>query len=268
MAMVVAEEMGVAADGVQIEHADTATTRYATPSGGSKTVPTEAPTVRRACVEVKDRLMDMAARQLERDRSEMVFAGDRVRTQDGGSEIRLTELDELATQKVIVGVAERARNPRDVSITPFAAQFCELEVDMLTGEVRLLRLLGTNESGRVINRLTWDNQLIGGVTMGIGFATTEFRVLDGPTGKLCNGNWHDYKLPTALDVPAEVISHPIELADEQANIVGAKGLGEPVTIPTAPAIANAVFHATGWRMTDTPINPVTLMTAVSERGES
>jgi xanthine dehydrogenase YagR molybdenum-binding subunit len=259
MALVVAEELGLDPDAIQIEHADTATTQYATPSGGSKTVPTEAPAVRRACLSVKDQLMDMAAAQLGRDRDEILFAGDRLRTADGLESLEVVGLSGLQRQKVVVGVGERQPNPQDVSITPFAAQFCEVEVNTLTGEVRLLRMLGSNESGRVINRLTWDGQLVGGVTMGIGFANTEFRVLDGPTGKLCNKNWHDYKLPTALDVPAEVISEPVLLSDEQANIVGAKGLGEPVTIPTGGAIANAVYHAVGVRMHDTPINPVTLV---------
>ncbi len=259
MAMVVAEEFGMEPDAVQIEHADTATTQFATPSGGSKTVPTEAPAVRRACLAAKDRLMDMAARQLGRERDEIIFAGDRLRTADGLESLAIPELDELKKQKVVVGVGERQPNRQDVSITPFAAQFCEVEVNRRTGEIRLLRMLGTNESGRVINRLTWDGQVIGGITMGVGYATTEQRVLDGPTGKLCNRNWHDYKLPTALDVPAEIISEPIMLSDEQANIVGAKGLGEPVTIPTGGAIANAVYAATGIRMRDTPINPVTLI---------
>ncbi|MCO6411711.1 MAG: xanthine dehydrogenase family protein molybdopterin-binding subunit [Thiogranum sp.] len=265
MAMVVAEEFGVDPDAVQIEHADTGTTQYATPSGGSKTVPTEAPAVRRACLAVKSQLLDMAAQQLGRPREEIVFDGDHLRTTDGLESLAIRELDRLRKQKVVVGVGQRQSNPQGVSITPFAAQFCEVEVNTLTGEVRLLRMLGSNESGRVINRLTWDGQLIGGITMGVGYATTERRVLDGPTGKLCNKNWHDYKLPTTLDVPAEVISEPIMLTDEQANIVGAKGLGEPVTIPTAGAIANAVAHALGMRLYDTPINPVTLIERVAAR---
>ncbi len=265
MAMVVAEELGVEADAVQIEHADTATTQYATPSGGSKTVPTEAPAVRRACLAVKDALMDMAAVQLGRRRDEIVFAGDHLRTADGLETLAIKDLDRLKNQRVVVGVGQRQPNPQDVSITPFAAQFCEVEVNTRTGEIRLLRMLGTNESGRVINRLTWDGQVVGGITMGVGFANTELRVLDGATGKLCNKNWHDYKLPTALDVPAEVTSEPVMLSDEQANIVGAKGLGEPVTIPTAGAIANAVHHAVGVRMTDTPINPITLIERLDDR---
>ena len=265
MAMVVAEEFGMAPDAVQVEHADTATTQYATPSGGSKTVPTEAPTVRRACLDVKDKLMDMAARQLGRDRSEIVFSGDRLTTGDGLEEVKISDLDALKSSQVVVGMGERRPNPDDVEITPFAAQFCEVEVNTLTGEVRLIRMVGTNESGRVINRLTWDGQVVGGITMGAGFAQTEERVLDGPTGKLCNKNWHDYKLPTALDVPAEVVSSPVMLSDDEANIVGAKGLGEPVTIPTGAAIANAVFDAVGARLTDTPINPETLIQALAAK---
>jgi len=144
-------------------------------------------------------------------------------------------------------------------VNPFAAQFCEVEVNTETGEVRLLRFLGAHESGRVMNRLTFDNQVFGGITMGVGLAMTEARILDlNQTGKMVNRNWHDYKIPTALDVPAEMISIPIEPEDSLANTTGAKGLGEPVTIPTAAAIANAVYHATGIRVTSTPINPITL----------
>ncbi len=105
--------------------------------------------------------------------------------------------------------------------------------------------------------------------MGIGFATTENRILDSETGKLCTKSLHDYKLPTALDVPAEMISLPVELNDMDVNSTGAKGLGEPPTVPTAPAIANAIYNATGIRVTRTPINPISLvgkLAAETKRG--
>jgi xanthine dehydrogenase YagR molybdenum-binding subunit len=144
-------------------------------------------------------------------------------------------------------------------VNPFGAQFCEVEVNIQTGEVKVLRFLTAQESGRVMNRLTYDNQVVGGITWGVGLALTEARILDAQqTGKMVNRNWHDYKIPTALDVPAEVISLPIEPEDTEANTTGAKGLGEPVTIPTAAAIANAVCNAIGIRVTKTPINPLTL----------
>jgi len=158
-----------------------------------------------------------------------------------------------------VGIGYRGPNPEKKVANPFAAQFCEVEVDTRTGEIRILRFLGAHDSGRVMSRLTYDNQVFGGITMGIGLATTEARILDrNGTGKMVNRNWHDYKLPTALDIPADMVSLPIEPDDTEVNTTGAKGLGEPVTIPTAAAVANAVYHATGVRVTTTPINPVTL----------
>ena len=136
---------------------------------------------------------------------------------------------------------------------------------MKTGEVKILRFLAAQDSGRVMNRLTYDSQVIGGITMGIGLALTEARILDrNNTGKLVNRNWHDYKVPTALDVPAEITCLPIEPEDNEANTTGSKGLGQPVTIPTAAAVANAVRHAIGIRVVDAPVSPAVLCKLISE----
>ena len=151
-------------------------------------------------------------------------------------------------------------------MNPFAAQFCEVEVNMKTGEVKILRFVGAHESGRVMNRMGFDSQVYGGITMGIGFAHergADIRRLQ--TGKMVNKNWHDYKLPTALDVPADMASHAVDLPDPEANLAGAKGLGEPVTIPTAAAVANAVYHATGVRVTETPMNALRLSRLFAEK---
>jgi xanthine dehydrogenase YagR molybdenum-binding subunit len=143
-----------------------------------------------------------------------------------------------------------------------------VEVNVRTGEVQILRFLGTNDSGRVMDRLTFDNQVFGGITMGIGLGATELRQLDhGQTGKMVNRNWHDYKIPTALDVPLAMTSVPVDMPDPEANSAGAKGLGEPVTIPTAAALANAVYHATGVRVTESPLNPLRVLAALTEREE-
>jgi xanthine dehydrogenase YagR molybdenum-binding subunit len=259
MALVVAEELGVRSDLIQIEHADTGSTQYATPSGGSKTVPTEAPAVRAAAVAVKRELLRMGAAQLGVAVDQLTLRDGRLAAAGDGPSAAVAELDELSRRGVVVGVGHRGPNPEGLAVCPFGAQFCEVEVDVRTGEVRLLRLTAAQESGRVMDRLTFDSQVVGGVTMGIGFGLTEERVLDGPTGKLCNRNWHDYKLPTALDVPARVQSLPIDLPDPRANTTGAKGLGEPVTIPTAAAIANAIFDATGVRPTESPVMPPRLL---------
>lgn len=266
MAMVLSEELGLATDKIQIENADTGTTQYATPSGGSKTVPTEAPTVRAAAVSVKQQLLALAAKDLKTEASNLAIKeGEIVVSSDPSKKTKITDVSGLKKFGVIVGIGYRGANPKDKVITPFGAQFCEVLVDIKTGEVEIVRFVAAHDSGRVMNRLTYDSQVIGGITMGIGLAMTEARVLDKKeTGKLCNKNWHDYKLPTALDVPDDIVSIPVEIADAEANCTGAKGLGEPVTIPTAAAIANAVYNATGIRVTQTPINPVQLSLLLSE----
>ena len=137
------------------------------------------------------------------DAAELAYRGrEIVSRQDSSKRIAVKDLDALKRQGVVVGIGYRGPNPKNKTTHPFAAQFCEVEVNTQTGEMKILRFLAAQDSGRVMNRLTYDNQVIGGITMGIGLATTEVRILDaGQTGKMVNRNWHDYKLPTALDVP-------------------------------------------------------------------
>ncbi len=258
-AMIVAEELGLAVDRIQIEHADTATTQYATPSGGSKTVPSDSPAVRAAAFEVKKQLLQMAADQLETEVSDLDFRGTNiVSTSNADKSVAITDLERLGRQGVVVGTGYREPNPEGKATWPFGAQFCEVEVNTLTGETRLLRFLGAHDSGRVLNALTYDNQVFGGIAMGVGFGMTEERVLDRQTGKMVNANFHDYKIPTMMDVAVSHQSTPIDHPDNAFTNTGAKGLGEPATIPTAAAIANAVADAIGIRVTDTPLNPTQL----------
>jgi CO/xanthine dehydrogenase Mo-binding subunit len=267
MAMVVSEELGVPLERIQIENADTGTTEYATASGGSKTVPTESPAVRDAALSVKRQLFELAAEELKVSPSELRIDGDAVvSTKDPKVTKKISELQALRRRGLLIAVGTRAPNPEGKVVNPFVAQFCEVEVDTRTGEVRVSRFLSANDSGRVMNRLTYENQVIGGVTMGIGLALTEQRVFDRQTGKVVNRNWHDYKIPTAMDVPADTTSMPIDVPDSEANTTGAKGLGEPVTIPTAAAVANAVYDAVGVRVTESPISPMKLVALLAARG--
>ncbi len=267
MAMVVSEELGVRPEVIEIENADTGTTQYATASGGSKTVPTESPAVRAAAIHLKQQLMQMAAEDLKEKPASLVLQGGEIRSlNDPAKKIKITDVTRLKRYGVVVGIGYRDPNPANRAINPFAAQFCEVEVNIRTGEVRILRFLSANDSGRVMNDLTYESQVIGGITMGIGLAMTEARILDGnQTGKILSRNWHDYKIPTASDVPADMASVPIDLPDNEANITGAKGLGEPVTIPTAAAVANAIYNATGLRITSTPISPIGLRRAMAAK---
>ena len=238
LAMVVAEELGIPPERVQVEHADTLGTPFAPASGGSQTVLVNAPAVRAAAADVKRQLRELAGRESKGPRPE------------------------------ITGLGRREPHPAGKVALPFAAQFAEVEVDTRTGQVRVLRLLGAHDSGRVMNLLTYRNQVFGGMTMGLGFALHEARTLDRLTGRMVNANWHDYGIPTALDVPPDPQCLPIDPHDEACNSTGAKGLGEPATIPTAAAIANAVHHACGVRMSEAPITPMRLLQAIAAQGRS
>jgi xanthine dehydrogenase YagR molybdenum-binding subunit len=264
-AQIVAEELNVPIDRISIEHADTATTQFATPSGGSKTVPTESPAIRAAALEVKRQLLAMAAEHLGLPDADLdLRGGEVVSRSDPAKKVPIAQIPAFGRRGLIVGVGYRGPNPEGKAINPFAAHFAEVEVDTRTGEIRVLRFLAAQDSGRVLNPLTFRNQVFGGVTMGIGFALTEERVMDREhLGKLLSVNLHDYKLPTALDAPADKTCLGIDPHDTECNTTGAKGVGEPATVPTAPAIANAVFHATGLRLTDAPMTPARVLAALA-----
>lgn len=215
MAMVVSEELGIKPELIQIDNADTATTQYATPSGGSKTVPTEAPAVRAAAIEVKRQLLEMASVELKSEAYALAMKGGEIYVKDDASrKIRINELPGLKRQGSIVGLGFRGPNPENRLVNPFAAQFCEVEVNTRTGEVRIIRFLGAHDSGRVMNRLTYDSQVIGGVTMGIGFAMTEERVLDQHhTGKRVVPLDRFYVLPEQ-DFTRETVLEPIEIVTQ------------------------------------------------------
>jgi CO/xanthine dehydrogenase Mo-binding subunit len=265
MAMIVAEELGVPMDRIQVEHADTATTQFATPSGGSKTVPTEAPAGRAAALEVKRQLLELAAEQLKVTAADLALEdGQVVVLQDPSKRVALAEVTGLQRRGVLVGVGTRGPNPPGHAINPWGVHFAEVEVNTRTGEVRLVRYLAAQDSGRVMNRLTYENQVIGGITMGVGLALTEGRVLDrARTGRMVNANLHDYMIPTAMDVPADQAVVAVDPRDTTCNTTGAKGIGEPATIPAAAAIANAICHAIGTRITESPIDPAAVLRALN-----
>jgi xanthine dehydrogenase YagR molybdenum-binding subunit len=264
MAMVVAEELGVPLDRIEVENADTGTTQFSDGAGGSKTTMIDSPAVRAAAIEVKASLLDMAAAQLKVPVADLKLANGEISGPGGNPRIAVGQLRGLQMQQVVVGVGTRAPHPANKSIRPFVTHFAEVEVNKRTGEVRVVRMLAAQDSGRVMNLMTYRNQVLGGLTQGIGLALTEQRVLDAGTGKMVNDNWHDYKIPTAMDVPADLTVLPIDLHDTEVNSTGTKGLGEPALIPAAAAIANAFYHATGVRATRAPITPASVINLLNQ----
>jgi CO/xanthine dehydrogenase Mo-binding subunit len=127
-----------------------------------------------------------------------------------------------------------------------------VEVDTETGEVRVLRVVAAHDCGRIVDPVRVESQVIGGITQALGYALSEERRVDARLGEVLNANLEEYKVPTLADLP-EIINLTASMPDEEANASGVKGVGEPPLIATAPAIANAVFDATGIRVRSLPL---------------
>jgi xanthine dehydrogenase YagR molybdenum-binding subunit len=112
-----------------------------------------------------------------------------------------------------------------------------------------------------VNPLGARSQVIGGVLQGLGFALSEERIVDPTTGTVVNAGLEDYKVPTIADLP-EIVCEFVGIPDAHLA-TGVKGLGEPPIIPTAPAIGNAVAHATGVRLREAPFTPRRVLEALA-----
>ncbi|HEY2049314.1 MAG TPA: xanthine dehydrogenase family protein molybdopterin-binding subunit [Caulobacteraceae bacterium] len=138
------------------------------------------------------------------------------------------------------------------AIFSFSAVFAEVRVDPDLGTARVSRLVGAYDAGRIINPKTARSQAIGGMIWGVGQALLEQSETDPTTGRFVNRNFSGYLVPANADIP-ELDALFVGGFDEEASPLGAKGLGELTAVSVAPAIANAVYHATGRRIRDLPI---------------
>ncbi|WP_232666944.1 xanthine dehydrogenase family protein molybdopterin-binding subunit [Pseudonocardia sp. TRM90224] len=138
------------------------------------------------------------------------------------------------------------------SMHAYGAIFVEVGVDHRLGLIRIRRMLGVYDAGRIINPRLAESQAIGGMVGGIGTALLEHTVTDHRDGRIVNPNLADYLVPVNADVP-NLTAIFLDGRDDHADPIGVKGIGEVVQIGIAPAIANAVFHATGRRVRTLPI---------------
>jgi len=133
----------------------------------------------------------------------------------------------------------------------FATQGALVSLDIDSGEVEVLSLVACHDVGRALNPANVTGQIEGSVSMGLGYSLMEEVVLEN--GMIRNPRFSEYLIPTSLDMP-ETVSHLVE-APEASGPFGAKGVGEPALIPTAPAILNAIAAAAGIRVKDLPATP-------------
>jgi xanthine dehydrogenase YagR molybdenum-binding subunit len=260
MATITAETLGLEPQDITVKIGDTLYP-WAPISGGSLTAPSVGPAVRDAALKAAERLKEMASKKLNVSAGDIVLAGKKLYDKNNPtSAIAFKDLvRELRRETVFHG--ERGDLPAGFAYNTFGAHFAEVEVDLDTGNIRVIKHVAVHEVGRVLNRLTAESQVVGGVTQGISTALFEERLIDENTGKMVNPNWQNYKIATALDMP-EIVPIFVDLVDPRINNLGNKGLGEPPRIPSSAAVANAVFNAVGVHLREIPMTPDKVLAAL------
>jgi xanthine dehydrogenase YagR molybdenum-binding subunit len=238
---------------------------YAPLSGGSLTTPSVAPAVRDAALKALEWLKTLAARRLK-SKAEDVDMGNKkffVRTSPDNSVDFSRVYRDLRRETPFHG--ERVAHPsREFAFNTFGAHFAEVEVDTETGRIRVLKYVAAHDSGQIINKVTAESQVIGGITQGISAALFEERIMDSTTGNPVNPNLRDYKIATSLDIP-EIVPIFVDIVDSRLNNLGTKGLGEPPRIPSSAAVANAVYNAIGVHVSEIPMTPARVLRTLKSK---
>ncbi len=253
-AQVAAEALGMTLQQVRCIVGDTERLPYTGNSWGSMTTPSVAPAVRMAAEDARMQLFEAASEMMNVDAGTLTAAGGVIRSSATDRTMTFSDVSRKLGEVCIIGRGSRGPNPQKTGIFSFGAQFAEVEVDMDTGVVRVLRITAAHDCGRVLNPTLAESQLEGGILQGLGYALFEERAMDVRLGMPMNPTLHDYKVPTMADAPI-IDAFCVGGSDTTANHVGARGLAEPPIIPTAPAIANAVADALGVEPMQLPLTP-------------
>jgi xanthine dehydrogenase YagR molybdenum-binding subunit len=267
MAQIAAEVLGARIDAVRTVLGDTERLPFASNSWGSITTASVGPAVRVAAEEARDALFEAAAGMLGAKLEDLEARDGEIRARGSDRCLRFAEVCERLGDVMIIGQGSRGPNPDRTAIAAFGAQFAEVEVDLETGRVRVVRVVSAHDSGRIVNPTLAESQLEGGIIQGLGYALFEERALDQRLGVPLNPTMHDYKVPTMADVP-DIQAFFVDGADPVANHTGAKGLAEPPIIGVAPAIANAVADALGVEVTEIPLTPWRVLAAMKQPSSS
>lgn len=272
LAQIAADTLGVPLDWVRMVTADTEITPPDFGTLGSRVTYVTGHAVQIAVEQAKQTLLSVAGELLNTPAENLEIGEGRVWGQDN-PDLSL-DIPTVAREAILkrgkppvgTGTFAPATTMADRETgqgTPFptyvyATHMAEVEVDTETGEVAVLRLVAAHDSGVVINPMLTEGQIAGGVAQGIGMALSEEILLR--EGRTLNPNLMDYVLPTALDVPDIQFIH-VETPDDTGPY-GAKCVGEPSLIPTAPAILNAIYDAVGVRIYDLPATPEKILRAL------
>jgi len=277
LCQIVAEELGVRLEDVSIVAADTELTPDDIGAFASRTVFVAGKAVQAAARDAREQLFKVVAEKLEANPEDLEIRERRVyvrgsagRGMDLAEAIRMSCCSPEGNPILGRGFYSDScdlPDPRtgignQSSAYSFGAQVAEVEVDPQTGIVKVLQVVDAHDCGFAINPQGVEAQLDGAVHMGMGLAL--FEDLQWDNGQVLNASLSEYKIPTSVDTP-RVITILIEPIDPQGPF-GAKGIGESTQIPTAPAIANAIYDAIGVQIKNLPITPDKILRALKRAG--
>ena len=243
LAQIAAEALQVPHDVVDMVMADTARTPPAHITAGSSTTITSGAAVKLAAEEARRHLLDHAGTQ-------------------GGDALSMM----TALPAEIVGTGQVMSGSTDYIINTFMAHFAEVEVDMRSGRIRILRYVAAHDSGRIIHPRMAQNQVSGGVLQFLGIALREELFVDEPSGVTLNPSFLEHKFTSIVDFPNIEVLFPA--GPDPLGPYGAKALGEPPVVPVFAAVANAVANASGVWLHEVPFTPQHVLRAIREQGRA
>ncbi|MCC6188718.1 MAG: molybdopterin-dependent oxidoreductase [Anaerolineales bacterium] len=263
-AQVVADELGVAFEDVEIVHGDTARVPFGMGSYGSRSAAVGGSALVSSARKIRQKAIKIAAHQLEAADEDMVYDQATGKVYVRGAPDRSKSFAEIALaaytahnlpDEVEAGLEETAfYDPANFTF-PNSAHIAQVEIDRETGEIALQRYVAVDDVGKVINPMIVHGQLVGGIVQGVGQALWEQAVYD-EAGQLLTTNLMEYALPRAREFPA--IEHGRIETPSPHNPLGVKGVGEMGTIAATPAVVNAVLDALaplGVHHLDMPLTP-------------
>jgi len=258
MTQIAADTLGLPPEKIKFELGHSDYPKAGT-QGGSSTVNSVGPAVQDACLALKDKLRELAgasqpAFASAKKEDVQLAAGYLTLASAATTRVAYKDLLKQAGAASVTVEAKPGNEGQQYSMYSFSVHFAEVRVHELTGEVRVSKLVSCADAGTIINQKTAANQMKGGAVGGIGMALMEHAVIDDRYGRYVTKDFADYHVPVHADAPAVEVAF-VNQPDYHVNALGTKGIGEIATIGVAPAIANAVFNATGKRVRELPITP-------------
>jgi putative selenate reductase molybdopterin-binding subunit len=260
LSQIAAETLGVSLDKIVITSGDTDITPFDVGAYASSTTIISGGAVKKAAEKVRAQVLEVAARMLDALVQELACGNNEVfTTSEPVQRVSMGAVAMQAMYKEKTQIMDGASHFNTDSPPPFCVTFADVEVDTETGQVRVLHLVSAVDPGVAINPMQAEGQVEGAVTQGLGYALTEELLLDD-AGRPLNANFLDYKIFSAKDMPK--LTTILVRTEEPLGPYGAKSISEvPINGP-APAIANAIFHATGARMRKLPMRPEDVLRAL------